>query len=376
MGGLFGSSSGAHGSGTVEYPTYLKDHHENLLDYLYNGSPGPGGILAIATASNPFLTATPYNPSYELTELSDKIALLSSYILSYSSANTYGSNIDNYISYFDSPEDYIFPSGIISTITDMTNLFYDLDTNIFSTSHIDVAVDAFANDLDEDLDNRILPRFKRGMQDLNTDMSSAFVIGEALIINERTRRLNDFAGKLYIDHENRKLEQEKLKASFNDVYLRYEQVKLAFDDLEVRYHEIQSKFSLNKDLILKDKEKLGHTAITYVYDYQKAVMQAYATLSQICTEYAKIKIISNKEYYELGHGYDEKSSRWQLDIMQTFANMIGAIAGTAVSTPDRASTAKSALGGLASGAGAGYLIGNAPGAIIGGALGFVGGLLD
>ncbi len=375
-----GSSSGSQGSGTVEYPQYLEDAHEDLLEYLWVGTSGSAGPIAAITATNPFTAAVAYDPTTRISLLSSELSAFNTFLMAHDDI-TYDTNFVTRALRFDDPTDYTFPD-ILSTITVMATLLYELDTNLFTEGYIDNVIDAFSDKLDDQLADTVAPKFTRGMQDVNADMSSAFVIGMAKIHTDRNLQVSDFQAKIRIDNENRILELEKLKPMFNANRLEHEKLKTIFDNLTMQYHDMQSKFSLNQDLIQKDKEKLTHAATIYEHDYDLGLMQAYAALNGISLDKAKLTIIAEKEQKELDYGYQEKYYAWSLDQYQKYANMIGSIAGTAVNTGNAGAQGPSALGGMISGAGIGGMIGAGTavggpwGAALGAGAGLIGSLLS
>lgn len=160
------SGGGGGGSGdstnTVRYAPYIEAHHTTFLDV----SAAAG---TAARASNPY-------GSY--------------------------SDINFDVAFF----------GVGQTLANFTSLFglhksllLDLDTealwvtilgNTQSNSAITDAVSAQAALIDDEIDTTVVPRFQAGMRDINSVISSSFVIGKSLIEDGRNKKVAEFAADL------------------------------------------------------------------------------------------------------------------------------------------------------------------------------------
>lgn len=97
------SGGGGGGSGEVDYPTYMKDAHAQLL---YGGS-SSSSVMDIVTpaddainnavSGNPYIDLSPYNPSPHLVEMANAVDDLDVFINSMESSN----EIENNLARFD-----------------------------------------------------------------------------------------------------------------------------------------------------------------------------------------------------------------------------------------------------------------------------------
>jgi len=216
----------------------------------------------------------------------------------------------------------ITAQGLLQTLVTLLSSGTTLDAvvaDILDDDRIDDAVDEYAADLDARLTAEVLPRFERGMQDINAVVSSAFVIGRALIEENQDRLVAKFSAELHAK-------------MLSDDALKVIQLKL---------------------------------------EYQRAA-------STMLAEIYRMKIVAKKEENEVEMSIDEKDALWDLEVFQYGANLMAAPSGgTATPHTKSPSTAQSMIGGAMSGAAAGLMAtgGNPIGGILGGILGAASGLL-
>lgn len=276
-----GGGGGGGGAGIVDYPAYMKTFHENVL--------GDGAVTDDITAvmdaaigSSPYAAMTAYDPDAALTSL-------------------------------------VAAPGTLQTLVNLLSAGTTLDTlisDILDPTRIDDVVDEYAADFDARLTAETLPRFEAGMRNINAVVSSAFVLGRALIEENQDRQVAKFSADLH------------LKGASDDA-LKVIQLKL---------------------------------------EYQKSA-------SQMIAEAYRIKIVAKKEEADINNEIDGKDALWDLEVFQFGANMLAAIGGGTAVNKGVSSTA-SMIGGAMSGAAAGAMVGGAPGAVVGGVLGAAAGLLS
>jgi hypothetical protein len=280
-----GSSGGT--TGAVDYPDYMKTFHAKALDN--NGI--DSYALSIVDVTNnamynsPYTGVAPYNPDTDITawlaeisEFNDLVDLLSS-----------GTPLDNLIAH------------------------------VLDESRITDSVNAFATRYDDDFTARVQSRFEGGMRDINAVISSAFVIGRAILTDGRDKDVAKY-----------------------DADLRYK----VFGD---------------------DAIKL----IALKLQYKKL-------MSDMTLESRRIKIVAKKEQLDSQLVIDEKDALWDLEIYKYGANFLASIAGAAVAQGapiPGASMTQSAIGGALAGAGIGTMIAPGVGTVIGGVVGAAAGLL-
>jgi len=274
---LFAKGGGGGGSsGKVDYPDYMKDIHEDWLDDI-------DAIITTTQAANPYTGATPYDPDTAVYAM---------------------------LTYF-----HAFRAlSAISSLGDLgDSLLIDIESQVTAHSNI----------LSNDLETNVLPTFRRGMQDVNAVMSSAFVIGEAFILADRTRQIAKLQSDLEIQNSKLNVEADKIKLQ-----------------------AIKEEMEFNK-LIVQFGIQINSSAIA-----------------------------AGVEEERIGMEYDVKDARWDLSTYKEAGNMLAAISGAAIQTEgDGPTPVQSALGGALSGAAVGMMAGGPVGAGIGGAIGLVGGLL-
>jgi len=305
-----GSSGGGGSSGKVEYPAYMQTCHGLWLD-----AAGADVISTSVTASmntalgnSPFTGLLAYAPDTDLATAEALITALT--VLS--------------------------PTTLLSdALTQFAAVATAVDT-IYSAvtvgSRIDAVKTAYSDMVDDEISVKVLPKFRRGMQDINAVQTSSFVIGEALIYAEKTRAVAKFAA---------------------DIELR------AYDkrgDLVVQLVGEQIKF-MNARL-----------------DFSK-------TVAHYGTEFTRIKVIAKKEESEANIELTEKDAEWDLRVYQYGSNVMAAISGAAATVNKKPNSIMSALGGALSGVASGAMLGSAVpgigtglGALFGGVLGGLGGL--
>ncbi len=278
-----GSSGGGGGSGAVSYPTYMTDVHNDWLDNtgVDTITSSITDVMNSALGNSPFTGLDAYDPDADITAmiaaedlLQDLVTLLST-----------GTTLDTLIS------------------------------NVLDETRIDDLVDEYEADAAARLVTTILPRFRRGMQDINAVVSSAFAIGEAVIEAEQERNVNRYSAEIH-----------------------------AKAGLDSAIQVIQMKL-----------------------EYQRIA-------SQMLAEIYRMKIVAKKEETDVNADIDDKDAKWDLEVFQYGANLLSSIGGGTAGTKGP-SRAQSVLGGAMSGAAAGGMVAGAPGAIVGGVLGAASGLL-
>lgn len=300
-----GSSGGGGSSGKVEYPAYMESMHSAWLTDI-------DGLLTTALATNPYLTAVAYDPDTDLTNNATAVAAFNTLVAAYAGDVSWNHAVGTIQSRFGT--------------VDFSEMTLDEDAQI----------DSFSDILDADMEQRVLPMYRRGLQNVNATMTSAFVIGEAILLAERNRQVAKFTTDLKV--KNAELAQGKYQVWTKHIELIME-------------HEVQQ------------------------LEFQKAV--AHYTI-----EANRIKIVAKKEEDEQNYTYDELSAKWGLELFEHGAKMMGSISGGVTNSGRTPSKAASAIGGALSGAAAGAAIGAKVGAIggpmgalAGGLLGGLGGLL-
>lgn len=286
FGGGGSSGGGGGGSGAVSYPAYMQTVHNDWLDNtgVDTISDSITDVMNSALGNSPWLAQSAYDPDTDIAAM-------------------------------------ITAEGLLQTLVDLLSSGTTLDalvTNVLDESRIDDLVDEFEADAAARLTSTILPRFRRGMQDINAVVSSAFVIGEAVIEAEQERNVNKFSAELHA------------KAGVDSA--------LQLVNLKLEYQRIASA---------------------------------------MLTEIYRMKIVAKKEENEVEMKIDESDALWDLEVFQYGANLLAGIGGgTANPNTKQPTTTQSVIGGALSGAAAGAMVGGPTGAVVGGILGAASGFLS
>lgn len=287
-----GNSGGGGGSGAVSYPDFMEDVLADWLDDSGGDTltESMASVMEAAIGNSPWTGQTAYDPDADIAAM-------------------------------------IASGGTLQTLVTLLSTGTTLDTlisDILDHARVDNAVSEYAADLDARLASEILPRFERGMQDINAVVSSAFVIGRALIEENHDRQVAKYSSDLHMK-------------AFSDDAIRVIQMKL---------------------------------------EYQRV---ATTTLAEIY----RMKIVAKKEENDTNMEVDDRDAKWDLEVFQYGGNLLASIGGGTVNTKDIGPTrAQSMIGGAMSGAAAGGMIGGSIGegntgwgALIGGILGAASGIL-
>lgn len=230
-------------------------------------------------------------------------------------------------------DDAFFGAGI--AITDFSalftlheNLIQDLapetlyttvfDNTISGTTTKDL-VTAEADLLNDDIETNALPRLVTGSRDINSVMSSTFVIAKANLESTRVKALSKFSAEL--------------------------------------------KYRLLPVVTERWKTRL---------EWNKSVVMSYAELM-------KLYFSGKMDVTQMNYTFQAKNKLWPFTVLEheraALGALQGATKGTSETSGESGSTAQKAIGGALSGIAAGAAIGGPAGAGIGAVIGGLGGLL-
>jgi hypothetical protein len=211
------------------------------------------------------------------------------------------------------------------------------DDTLMTDAYVNAEAAAFNAEVDYEIETNVLPRFQRGMQDINSVMSSSFVVGEALIesagLMKKTTHLAQFRQQLAKD-------------------------RLAF---VVGGIDSALKIYLMKFDLLRMSYQLG-------------------------IEGMRIGIVAEKEQVDSDIKIEELDAKWDFEVLTYGGNILASLHGaTSRGAEVKSNTASSAIGGAMSGGAGGAAIASMAGLSgpwgwaalgIGAALGGVAGLLS
>lgn len=284
-GGGKGGSDSSKSSSEIRFAPYIERHHRDFLEKMQ-------------TRVESGLDDSPFS-GYETIDI-DPAFFGTGYVLS-----SFPSLYDMYGK---------FMAGL-----DIEVLFDQAFEHSTEGAVINNLVSAKASLLSEDIENEAEPRFALGMRDINSVVSSSFVIGRELLESRRIKELNKF-----------------------DAEIRYKMIAVAADRWKTHL------------------------------EWNKAVVSSYAEILKL---YIAGSMDMNNHNYEVA----ARDKLWPFTVLEYYRAAVGALSGARSESSEVAgaevSRTKSALGGAMAGAAGGYMVGGPPGAVVGGILGLAGGLL-
>lgn len=309
MGSSGGSSGGGGSSGSVDYPTYLKEAHQDWLNHTGVDfvSKSIVDVLNEALDNSPFFGLSAYDPASNILTMRNNL-----------------DDIKTLVNALDWELDFedVYAKGVEL-----------VDTYINPETRISSVVSAHTNMLESEFNSKIYPLFEAGMRDAGAVMTSAFVIGRAMIADELGSKLDKFAAELRMQAEVK----------------RADMINQAVSEM-LR--------------ILVQKVELTRAWAAMTIDTERLIIAAYGDQN---TEDKAI---------------DVADAKWNLELWQYGANLLAAIGGgTAVPQKMEGNQMARIIGGGLSGASAGALIGSRVGGeggyggLIGAGIGGIAGLL-
>ncbi len=162
MGSGGGSSTPADTSTTIRYASYIETQHQNFLETVYTNR-----VAVIATS-----------PFADYTDIEVDNAFFG-----------VGYTISNFTSLYEMFGDYM--SGI-----NIDTLFEQIYDNTLNSSAVGSLVVAEGDLIDDEIEEESLPRLQLGMRDLNSVMSSTYLVGRSLLEDTRTKLIAKFSADL------------------------------------------------------------------------------------------------------------------------------------------------------------------------------------
>lgn len=320
-----GGSSGGGGSssGASDFPTYMKESHDNWL----RGTAQPSGdamTLSVIDLMNTGMTgASPY-AAYSPLSINTAFFLTGNTVVNYRTPYELLKCFDQY------DVDGVYTSYQIT---------YDLDAAFTSyvsddTAAITTAMNAEASLMTDLVNNTILPAFQQGMSNIGSIMSSAFTIGGALIADGKTKQLaqNDAKIRLVRLTDGRNLALARIEAQ--------------------KAWKMQ-----NAELAMK------HMGV--IIDWRRLV-------TSMSADFARMYVAARHDSDTTTVEISAKDALWDVELYQYGCNVLAAISGAALSKGVSAGKGSSLGGALSaglSGAAAGAMVGGPVGAGIGATIG-------
>jgi hypothetical protein len=162
LGGGGGSGGGGNSEVMIRYPHYIETRHDDFLGTVQ-------AEMHAAIHNSPFAT-------YTDVEIDDAFFGAGYLISSFPSLyDMYGK----------------FMAGL-----DVEDLYGQIFEDTVNAPEINDLVSAEADLMDDDIDTNVLPRFQTGLRDINSVMSSSFVVGKSVIEDARVKSLSKFSAEL------------------------------------------------------------------------------------------------------------------------------------------------------------------------------------
>ena len=194
-------------AGTVDFPSYMKDVHNDWLDHTGVDNVTSSVVDRINAATSPYSGVTPNNPATELNAIDTAVSAFSSLFIGYNS-------------------EVEWEEAITAVEGHMATL------DLFSDAHIAALVDAFADVQDDQINNVVLPRFQAGLRNVNAVLSSSFVLGQAVIVGMRDRDVAKFQAEV---REKLELLRPDFVGKVVDSIMRQDMTKLEMRKLLLHY---------------------------------------------------------------------------------------------------------------------------------------------
>ena len=299
--------SGGSSSGEIRYAPYLEAAHSKLLDH--EGADEPTlsfmetfnaalvKMEGLSDSVNANLISSPYR-SYENIDVDEGFFGMTT------DDPTVTYEIKNYPAMWD-----MF--GKFMAGLDVHDLWGQIYSDVIQGPEVENAITAHSEELQNDIDTQVMPKFLGGMRDINSVQSTAFVMGKSIIHSAHVRAVNTFSTK-------------------------------------IKLHAID----------ISNQQWSRHL------DWDESVIRTYAEIFKL---YYAAKIDVDKTNLE----FAAKDIMWNLNLFENARAMLAAMTGSAATAGggNEPSQGQKAIGGALSGAAAGFQVGGPYGAVVGGVLG-------
>jgi len=296
---------GGGSSGEIDYPNYMETIHGEWLDNAGSDTPTSSitDLMNAAFGNSPYAGEVAYDVTNDVTALLAAVAVYNAVVVG-----------------FDAETQW---EAVMATVRT------EIDANVITDADINADAAALRIELEDQLTAEVLPRFQAGMRNINAVLSSAFVVGQAILEDGVDRDVARHTSKLRV-------------ASYSD----------------------------RNKMILQSSDGLMKIVLAW--------MDQHKALAAMEVESRRLTIVAESEERATQLDIDSSDAKWDMEAYQYGANVMASIAGGSVNTSgNRPSQMKSAIGGALSGAAAGAMIsgGNPIGIGIGAAFGLLSELL-
>ena len=323
------SDSGGDQIITVRYAPYIEERHQSFLNTVAahrDALVGNANVVSLdrdSYAEVPAMFGSIPSVYQSLIDRAEGAGLSLSDAITYDSPYIGYDSILSDVAFFGTGYTIAsFPSlydmyGKFMAGLDIDTLFSQIFEDTVNASEINDLVSAESALLDDEITEKVLPPILTGARDINSVMSSTFVIARTIPRDTQLKLVEKFSSEL-----------------------KYRMIPVAVDRWKTHL------------------------------EWNKNVVTTYS-------EIMKLFFSAKMDIEDFNYSMLAKHDLWPFTVLDYERAALGALQGATTTNKDVAggSTAQKALGGALSGAAAGAMVGGLPGAIVGGVLGLAGGLL-
>ncbi len=365
-------SGGGGSTGVTSYPPYMTAFHGLILDN--NGQ--DFGMLPQSALASYFNATEGFSPFYSYRDPTTGNDLDSGFMGGSKSLNSYAKVFDllklwQDYNFKQEYEDFTTVTPDIATLADVSTIA-DIDPTGTLDAMTPIDPDEFLVDLsmslDDDIELNVLPKFLGEMRSIGAVMSSAFVVGQALIQDSKLKAL-----------AKERVNIEQLALSSHDVNTKRRTVQGGFK-IEVgkintgNEIEVAKINNLNKLQVLEANRLNRAQAMQLALAYGELKKTIALSTADTIKVYCSLTGDFNKHYADM----KAADTKWDLEMLQYINNTLASISGAALSNGNTipGGGIGSAVGGMLSGAATGAMAtgGNPIGVGAGAVLGLAGGL--
>lgn len=383
----FKGGGGGGSSGQVNYPAYVETIHSKWLDHTAVDAVTDSmvDVMNAALGNSPYAGLTAYDPDADIAAWDVVIAAFAAILTGISDtvdwaalhtqAETSIGTIVDVPDALDSVDVADIPApGATADIVDTDDIVGITDAAILADAI------AFGAQIDNEITTKVLPRFRRGMQDIGAVISSAFPIGTAIIEGFRDTDVAKHASGLRVQAAVKNVDADIADQTLHLDVKKTNQTKNieagkmlldrdkanALKDIEnEKLHSDIKKTNAYIGISNQGKEvSLSNVYISGTAQMLQLMIQRIGwedVYTKMYIEAKRLKIVAKKEQLDEDATLDEKDSLWDLQVFQHGGNLLAAPAGgTATNRFDGGpSKLQSSMGGAMSGAAMGYMMAGA-----------------
>lgn len=316
-GGSGSAGGGASGSGKVDYPAYLKDIHQDLLQGISDEHVLDEGISMVeaveeAWDNSPYSDATAYNPTTDLNLMDVEFNNLRDMADDLNHITDHNAMLDAAVTQ-------------ATTILGAAPTDMDVEPLLMDEELVDGVVEAYEQ-RQYNAGLRARSRLNAGFADINAVNSSAFIIANAMLEHEHVEGVGRFNAEASLAAARMNAETRINVARFN-----------AETALKVRGERL-----ILIQAIAAEFSRLFSTKI-----------ELRRTVAAMMAELKRMRLVAMTAYYDSEIELSSKDAMWRISIFEPAGNLLAAHTGGTV-TPSNAvrkeSSGTSMLGGALSGA--------------------------